>query len=75
LSPVALLRQEYTVLFRYTVALPEIHRFMREETLTNNPRLKWETVLARFSRDYCLRSLRLRSRVCFPPSIPFFFPT
>jgi hypothetical protein len=48
LSPLALLRQEYTILFRYTVAFPEFHRFMRQETLTNNPRLKWvaETVLA-----------------------------
>src|SRR3984957_16607580 len=33
--------------FRYTVGFPEFHRFMRQETLTNNPRLKWvaETVL------------------------------
>ena len=48
LSPLARLRQEYTVLFRYTVAFPEFHRFMRQETLTNNPRLKWvaEMVLA-----------------------------
>ena len=48
LSPLARLRQEYTTLFRYTVAFPEFHRFMRQETLTNNPRLKWvaETVLA-----------------------------
>src|SRR5580698_8453433 len=48
LSPLARLRQEYTALFRYTVAFPEFHRFMRQETLTNNPRLKWvtETVLA-----------------------------
>jgi TetR/AcrR family transcriptional regulator len=47
-SPLARLRQEYTSLFRYTVAFPEFHRFMRQETLTNNPRLKWvaETVLA-----------------------------
>src|SRR5713226_9995035 len=47
LSPLARLRQEYTTLFRYTVAFPEFHRFMRQETLTNNPRLKWvaETVL------------------------------
>ena len=41
LSPLARLRQEYTTLFRYTVAFPEFHRFMRQETLTNNPRLKW----------------------------------
>ena len=48
LSPLARLRQEYTTLFRYTVAFPEFHRFMRQETLTNNPRLKWvaEWVLA-----------------------------
>src|ERR1700730_10144427 len=47
LSPLARLRQEYTTLFRYTVAFPEFHRFMRQEALTNNPRLKWvaETVL------------------------------
>jgi TetR/AcrR family transcriptional regulator len=48
LSPLARLRQEYTTLFRYTVAFPEFHRFMRQETLTDNPRLKWvaEAVLA-----------------------------
>ena len=48
LSPLARLRQEYSTLFRYTVAFPEFHRFMRQETFTNNPRLKWvaETVLA-----------------------------
>jgi TetR/AcrR family transcriptional regulator len=42
------LRQEYKTLFRYTVAFPEFHRFMRQEALTNNPRLKWvaETVLS-----------------------------
>ena len=48
LSPLTRLRQEYASLFRYTVAFPEFHRFMRQETLTNNPRLKWvaENVLA-----------------------------
>lgn len=47
-SPLARLRQEYSTLFRYTVAFPEFHRFMRQEALTNNPRLKWvaEMVLA-----------------------------
>jgi AcrR family transcriptional regulator len=47
-SPLARLRRESTSLFRYTVAFPEFHRFMCQETLTNNPRLKWvaETVLA-----------------------------
>src|SRR3984957_7441630 len=47
LPPLARLREEYATLFRYTVAFPEFHRFMRQEALTNNPRLKWvaETVL------------------------------
>jgi TetR/AcrR family transcriptional regulator len=42
------LREEYATLFRYTVAFPEFHRFMRQEAFTNSPRLKWvaETVLA-----------------------------
>jgi TetR/AcrR family transcriptional regulator len=48
LPPLARLREEYAILYRYTVAFPEFHRFMRQESLTNNPRLKWvaETVLA-----------------------------
>src|SRR5712691_3588882 len=48
LPPLARLREEYATLFRYTVAFPEFHRFMRQEALTNNPRLRWvaETVLA-----------------------------
>jgi AcrR family transcriptional regulator len=48
LSPLARLRREYATLFRYTVAFPEFHRFMRQENVMNNPRLKWvaETVLA-----------------------------
>src|ERR1700682_1035640 len=46
LSPLARLREEYATLFRYTVAFPDFHRFMRQEALTSNPRLKWvaETV-------------------------------
>jgi AcrR family transcriptional regulator len=48
LSALARLRQEYTTLFRYTVAFPEFHRFMRQESLMKNPRLKWvaEAVVA-----------------------------
>jgi TetR/AcrR family transcriptional regulator len=47
LPPLARLREEYATLFRYTVAFPEFHRFMRQEAFTNNPRLKWvaETLL------------------------------
>jgi TetR/AcrR family transcriptional regulator len=41
LPPLARLREEYTTLFRYTVAFPEFHRFMRQEAFTNSPRLKW----------------------------------
>src|SRR6266571_424299 len=48
LPPLVRLREEYATLFRYTVAFPEFHRFMRQEAFTDNPRLKWvaETVLA-----------------------------
>ncbi len=48
LPPLARLREEYATLFRYTVAFPEFHRFMRQEAFTDNLRLKWvaETVLA-----------------------------
>jgi AcrR family transcriptional regulator len=47
LPPLARLQEEYATLFRYTVAFPEFHRFMRQEAFTNNPRLKWvaETIL------------------------------
>jgi TetR/AcrR family transcriptional regulator len=47
LPPLARLREEYATLFRYTVAFPEFHRFMRQEAFSNNPRLKWvaETIL------------------------------
>src|SRR3979411_2286906 len=41
LPPLVRLREEYATLFRYTVAFPEFHRFMRQEALTNNPRLRW----------------------------------
>jgi TetR/AcrR family transcriptional regulator len=34
-------RAEYRTLFKYTVAFPEFHRFMRQECTTNNPRLRW----------------------------------
>ncbi len=48
LPPLDRLREEYATLFRYTVAFPEFHRFMRQEAFTNNPRLKWvaKTVVA-----------------------------
>src|SRR6267143_401904 len=48
LPPPSRLREQYATLFRYTVAFPEFHRFMRQEAFTNNPRLKWvaETVLS-----------------------------
>lgn len=35
------LRAEYASVFKYTVAFPEFHRFMRQECSTKNPRLKW----------------------------------
>jgi TetR/AcrR family transcriptional regulator len=41
ISALKRVREEYRSLFRYTVAFPEFHRFMRQETYSNNPRLKW----------------------------------
>jgi TetR/AcrR family transcriptional regulator len=48
LSALDRLRSEYWTLFRFTVAFPEFHRFMRQECTTNNPRLRWvaKTVVA-----------------------------
>jgi TetR/AcrR family transcriptional regulator len=47
MSPLDRLRAEYRTVFKYTVAFPELHRFMRQECNANNPRLKWvaKTVL------------------------------
>ena len=46
-SPLEQLRDEYRSLFKYTVTFPEFHRFMRQESLSDNPRLKWvsDTIL------------------------------
>jgi TetR/AcrR family transcriptional regulator len=35
------LREEYRAVFQYTAAFPEFHRFMRQEALSRNPRLRW----------------------------------
>jgi len=47
-SPIDHLRTEYRAVFYYTAAFPEFHRFMRQEAMYDNPRLRWvaETVLA-----------------------------
>src|SRR5580700_1084986 len=47
-APIDQLREEYRAVFYYTVAFPEFHRFMRQEAMYDNPRLRWvaETVLA-----------------------------
>jgi TetR/AcrR family transcriptional regulator len=47
-APIDQLREEYRAVFYYTAAFPEFHRFMRQEAMYDNPRLRWvaETVLA-----------------------------
>jgi TetR/AcrR family transcriptional regulator len=47
-TPIEQLRAEYRAVFYYTAAFPEFHRFMRQEAMYDNPRLRWvaETVLA-----------------------------
>jgi TetR/AcrR family transcriptional regulator len=41
LSPLERLRAEYRTLFQHTARFPEFHRFMRQETARDNPRLHW----------------------------------
>jgi TetR/AcrR family transcriptional regulator len=47
-APIDHLRAEYRAVFYYTAAFPEFHRFMRQEAMYDNPRLRWvaETILA-----------------------------
>ena len=73
--PLARLRQEYTTLFRYTVAFPEFHRFMRQETLTNNPRLKWvaEAVLAPLLGRLLPQIVAAQKQNFLPPVDPILF--
>lgn len=75
LSPLARLRQEYATLFRYTVAFPEFHRFMRQETLTNNPRLKWvaKTVLAPLLGRLLPQIIEAQKRALLPAVDPILF--
>src|SRR6202048_4355852 len=75
LSLLARLRQEYTTLFRYTVAFPEFHRFMRQEALTNNPRLKWvaETVLAPLLARLLPQIIEAQKRGLLPAVDPILF--
>jgi TetR/AcrR family transcriptional regulator len=74
-SPLARLRQEYTTLFRYTVAFPEFHRFMRQEALTNNPRLKWvaQTVLAPLLERLLPQIVEAQTRGLLPVVDPILF--
>ena len=46
---------------------------MRQETLTNNPRLKWvaETVLAPLLARLLPQIVAAQNKISFPPSIPF----
>src|SRR5579862_7754141 len=73
--PLARLRQEYTTLFRYTVAFPEFHRFMRQETLTNNPRLKWvaKEVLAPLLGRLLPQIIEAQKRALLPAVDPILF--
>src|SRR6202023_321730 len=75
LPPLARLREEYGTLFRYTVAFPEFHRFMRQEALTNNPRLKWvaETVLAPLLARLIPQIIEAQKRGLLPAVDPILF--
>jgi AcrR family transcriptional regulator len=75
LSPLDRLRREYTTLFRYTVSFPEFHRFMRQEALTNNPRLKWvaEAVLAPLLARLLPQIIEAQKRGLLPAADPILF--
>ena len=75
LSPLARLREEYATLFRYTVAFPEFHRFMRQEALTNNPRLKWvaQTVLTPLLGRLIPQIVAAQKQGLLPPVDPILF--
>src|ERR1700732_889877 len=76
LPPLARLREEYATLFRYTVAFPEFHRFMRQEAFTNNPRLKWvaETVLAPLLGRLIPQIVAAQKQGLLPAVDPILFP-
>ncbi|QIG93904.1 MULTISPECIES: TetR/AcrR family transcriptional regulator [unclassified Bradyrhizobium] len=75
LSPLQRLRQEYTTLFRFTVAFPEFHRFMRQETLTDNPRLKWvaEAILAPLLERLLPQIIEVQKQGLLPAVDPILF--
>jgi TetR/AcrR family transcriptional regulator len=75
LSPLVRLRAEYTTLYRYTVAFPEFHRFMRQEALTNNPRLKWvaKTVLAPLLERLIPQIVAAQQQGLLPATDPMLF--
>jgi TetR/AcrR family transcriptional regulator len=75
LPALARLREEYATLFRYTVAFPEFHRFMRQEALTNNPRLKWvaKTVLAPLLGRLIPQIVAAQKEGLLPPVDPILF--
>ena len=75
LPPLARLREEYATLFRYTVAFPEFHRFMRQEALTDNPRLKWvaNTVLAPLLARLLPQIVAAQKQGLLPPVDPILF--
>jgi TetR/AcrR family transcriptional regulator len=62
-APIDHLRAEYRAVFYYTAEFPEFHRFMRQEAMYDNPRLRWvaETVLAPLI-DRLLPQIRIAQR-------------
>ena len=75
LPPLARLREEYAALFRYTVAFPEFHRFMRQEALSNNPRLKWvaKSIVAPLLGRLIPQIIAAQKQGILPPVDPVLF--
>jgi TetR/AcrR family transcriptional regulator len=75
MSPLDRLRAEYRTLFKYTVAFPEFHRFMRQECTMNNPRLKWvaKTVVMPLIDRLLPQIAALRKKGLLPQMEPILF--
>lgn len=75
LDPLERLRAEYRALFHHTVEFPDFHRFMRQETSRNNPRLRWvaDTVLKPLLDRLLPQIVAAQEQGLLPPVEPILF--
>lgn len=75
LAPLDRLRAEYRALFLHSSTRPEFHRFMRQETSANNPRLQWvaENVLTPLINRLLPQIEAAQAEKLLPPVEPILF--